>query len=62
MTEQQQVKPKWVTMGEACKLAHISRPKMERLVREHGIQWRFNNRDKRQRLLDLNVLKRILGE
>jgi predicted HTH domain antitoxin len=62
MTEQQQVKPKWVTMGEACKLTSLSRPKMERLVKEHGIQLRINNRDKRQRLLDLNVLKRVLGE
>jgi predicted HTH domain antitoxin len=62
MTDQQKVKPKIVTMGEAVKIIGLSRPKLERLVREYGIQLRVNPRDKRQRLLDLNAVKRVLGE
>ncbi len=62
MTDQQKVKPKIVTIGEAAKITGLSRPKIERLVREYGIQLRVNPRDKRQRLLDLNAVKRVLGE
>jgi hypothetical protein len=62
MNEQQHGKPKWVTMGEAATLTKISRPKLERLAKEYNIELRVNVRDKRQKFLDLNILKRILGE
>lgn len=60
MVEQQE--PRWVTMATACAMFHINRPKLDRLVREHHFQVKMNIRDKRQRLIDVNELKRLLGE
>ena len=51
---------RWLTLGEAAALAHISRPKLDRLIKEHQIPTKVNNRDKRERLVDVNTVLRIL--
>jgi hypothetical protein len=57
MTQQEQ----WVTMSEAAKKSGVSITKISNMANSGEIPSKDNPRDKRQRLVDLREVLRILG-
>lgn len=58
MTQQGQ---QWVTMSEAAKKSGVSITKISNMTNSGEIPSKDNPRDKRQRLVDLREVLRILG-
>ncbi len=54
-------RPKWVTLGECCDTLGLNLPKLHRLIKAHQIPIQRNQRDLRQRFIDLNEVKRALA-
>lgn len=55
-------KQKWITLKEATEITGFNRPKLDRLIKRYSIPTKPNVHDLRERLVDYEVLKRILEE
>lgn len=55
-------KQKWITLKQAVEITGMSRPTLRAFIKEYKIPCKVNIRDKRERLVDYEVLKRILEE
>ena len=51
----------WIPMKDAAKLLNVSRYKLSQLVNAGQIPTRDNIRDKREKLVDIERAKQILG-
>ncbi len=60
-TKQQRATPSYVTLGECCEILGLNLPKLHRLLKEHRVPIKRNQRDKRTKYIDLNEVKRILA-
>jgi hypothetical protein len=57
-----ETKEKWLPLSHAAKAAGISMPKLYRMIRVFNLEVRRYPRDLKLRLVEINNLKRILGE
>jgi len=61
-TQEKPVATRWVSLSDCARETGIQMNKLSRMIIRHHLEFRKNMRDERVRLIDVEAVKRLLGE